>query len=517
MNLTWNKGYEDYTDTEHWLPRLQYLLKSQMQFTPETAAGMGTDELLNKMEETEELLRFYCSSNDPDSLEELLKKHKAMLNLCTEHFSKDVQIWYLNMEYHRLNALLLQVRSNLSLAAESYKQALICAQSCFSLLQESSSFTMEQLAYIGWACVEVHKEASLLYDTVYDGRQAYASLSDAVPMLIWTEPFLKNTPGICDQAGDLYASIAGAAYLNQDPGRGKDCFERSIKLYHEMGDQYHTDFYYARSIWNQSSYGMQVYLTEGNPQPMQDCKATADRFLSEHDSEPRDRGIVLGALGIILMQESAACQQNGRLSEAVSLSRSGLSHLNQSLELLENDFRGKTGYYYLTVNAIAAKVFGSYAGGLDFAGVQLYYNGNKIEALQSFQKALSMLDHKKNYGMGESAELLLRAEIMEYLALLAVDDEQAEQVVHWGTQSADFAEEAACKTGNPAAWEIVILSSALVAEICLLLKNKKQAGVYAEKGLLACDRLTQIMPSNPRLEMRRTLTTYKKKAARRFF
>lgn len=517
MNLTWNKGYEDYTDTEHWLPRLQYLLESQTRFTPETAACMDNSELLDKTEETEELLRFYLSSDDPDSLENLLQKQKAMLHLCAERCPDDAKTRYLNMEYHRISALLFQTGGNLSQAAGYYKQALACAQNCFSLLQTDSSFTPEQRAYIGWACIEVYKETSFLYDTVYGGRQSYAVLSDALPLLTWTEPFLKNTPGIQDQAGDLYASVAGAAYLNQDPGKGKDCFQRAVKLYHEMGNQYDSDFYYARSIWNQSAYGMQAWLAEGNPQPMLDCKTAADHFLSEHDPEPRDRGIVLGALGIILMQESAACQQNERLPEAVALSRSGLAHLKQSLELLENDYKGKTGYYYLTVNAIAAKVFGSYVGGLDFAGVQLYYNGDKNEALQSFQKALSMLDHKENYGMGESAELLLRAEIMEYLALLAVDREQAEQAVHWGSQSADLAEESARKTGNPAAWEIVILSSALVAEICLLLKNKKQAGIYADKGILACDCLAQSLTSNPRLEMRRSLTAYKKRASRRFF
>ena len=89
-----------------------------------------------------------------------------------------------------------------------------------------------------------------------------------------------------------------------------------------MGTRYDADFYHARRIWNQSAYGMQAYLTEGNPQPMTECKDAANRFLSERDSEPRDRGIVLGALGIILMQESAACQQNERLSEAVALSGS---------------------------------------------------------------------------------------------------------------------------------------------------------------------------------------------------
>ena len=517
MNHTWNKGYEDYTDTEHWLPRLQYLLELQTQLTPDRAACMENEELLNKIEETEELLRFYCSSNDPDSLENLLPKQSAMLNLCTERCLNDTRIWYLHMEYNRLNAMLLQTRNDLSKAAEYYKQALICSRNCFSLLQAENSFTLDQLAYTGWACIEIHKEASHLFDAVHDGRQAYAVLSDAVPMLIWTEPFLQDTPGIQDQAGDLYASIAGTAYLNQDPEKGRDCFQRSIKLYHEMGTRYDADFYHARRIWNQSAYGMQAYLTEGNPQPMTECKDAANRFLSERDSEPRDRGIVLGALGIILMQESAACQQNERLSEAVALSGSGLSSLQQALELLEDDYRGKTGYYYLTVHAIAAKVFGSYVGGLDFAGVQLYYNGNKNKALQSFQKALSMLDHKENYGMAESAELLLRGEIMEYLALLAIDNEQAEQVVHWGSQSADLAEKAAQKSGNPAAWEIVILSSALVSEISLLLKNKKQAGIYAEKGLLACDCLAQILPSSPRLEMRRALTAYKKKASRRFF
>lgn len=517
MNLTWNREYEDYTDTEHWIPRFQYLLEAQTQFMPDTAAGMETGELLNKMEETEELLRFYCSSSDPDRLSKLLQKQKAMLDLCAERSLNNTQFWYLNMEYDRLNALLFQSRGNLPQAAEYYKQALICAKTCFSLLQTDRSFTPEQLAYTGWACIEIHKEASLLYDAIHNGHQSYTVLSDTIPLLIWTEPFLKNTPGIQDQAGDLYAMIAGAAYLNQNPDRGKDCFQRSISLYHEMGNQYNVDFYHARSIWNQSTYGMQAYLVEGNPQPIQNCETTAERFLSEHDPEPRDRGIVLGALGIILMQKSAACQQNEHLSEAVALSESGLSNLQQSLELLENDYRGKTGYYYLTVNAIAAKVYGSYVGGLDFAGVQLYHSGNKNKALQSFQKALSMLDCKKDYGMAESAELLLRAEIMEYLALLAADNEQAEQVAYWASQSADLAEDAARKTGNPAAWEIVIFSSALVAEASLLLKNKKQAGIYAQKGILACDCLTQILPSSPKLEMRRTLASFKKKASRRFF
>ena len=81
----------------------------------------------------------------------------------------------------------------------------------------------------------------------------------------------------------------------------------------------------------------------------------------------------------------------------------------------------------------------------------------------------------------------------------------------------NFGEEAAQKTGNPAAWQIVIISASLVSEIAAITKEKLKMSTAAARGLAACDELARLMPEHGILSMRSNLEKRIKKSSKRFF
>ena len=60
MNLTFEKGYDDYTDSVGWRKVYEEARRFSARLTRESAGGMDDEELLSAMEQLEELIRTHC-------------------------------------------------------------------------------------------------------------------------------------------------------------------------------------------------------------------------------------------------------------------------------------------------------------------------------------------------------------------------------------------------------------------------------------------------------------------------
>lgn len=518
MQLTYDKGYADYTDTAHWLPRLEQLKAAAGALTPDSAASMPDAQLLDAMEQLEELMRFYCSEQDFQGLEPAMRKFNDLLKLCRSRMISGVEVSYLEMVFLRLNALLYRGHGQNRQAAEGYQKCLDIAKRCFSQLRASSHLNTEQILFVGWNCVECFRETAETNDAILNADASVETLRAMIPMLKWLETYILTAPGLCDQAAEQYTTIAGILYQHQDMVTAGRCYESAIELLNGLDTRIGSDFYRARAIWVHCNYGLMEFMQRGNPNVMIACEKEADEYLLERQfAEKRDTAIVQGAKGMVLIQKGLAFQQNGNLPQAISLAGEGCNMLKETLEVLENDYKPHRDYYRTVVFRIAARVYNSYVGALDGLGVMYYQNEDSDLAEQTFSTALDLLTDSDTYSMGESGSALIRAEANQYMSLISSDKGDVFQADFYGTQAADLAMELGEQTGNAGAWDIAMVSCCLVAEICLAMKNKPKALTYADKGLLACDNLAQLMPQNPKLQLRDNLIKFRKKASRRFF
>ena len=83
MELTWDKGYMDYEDPA-WEKRMQILKDVQNSTSAASAQGMDGESLLNYLEKTEELLRYYAAERDFQNLENLMRKYEPLLPIAAK-------------------------------------------------------------------------------------------------------------------------------------------------------------------------------------------------------------------------------------------------------------------------------------------------------------------------------------------------------------------------------------------------------------------------------------------------
>ena len=81
MNLTFEKGYDDYTDSVGWRKVYEEARRFSARLTRESAGGMDDEELLSAMEQLEELIRYYGYRQDLRSLEPIMAKMNMLLSL----------------------------------------------------------------------------------------------------------------------------------------------------------------------------------------------------------------------------------------------------------------------------------------------------------------------------------------------------------------------------------------------------------------------------------------------------
>lgn len=517
MKLTFQKGYEEYSDSVHWLPRFEELKAIVSGLDTSRTAQLSNDALLDTMENVEELMRYYCVVQDFRQLEPVMRAFYALLQQCTARNMHNVQVLYLEMLFLRMDALLYRANGQHRQSAQGYDRCLAVARRCFDALK-NAALSDEQRLFVGWNCVECWKEAAEVHDMALDTVGSSKILHEVIPVMQWLEPYLVDAAGICDQASELYANAASSFYQYGDPAGGNDCYIHAFDLLRSLDDLHGSDFYLARAIWIRSVHGMMELTVSGNPKIMLQCENEALSYLRQRaGAEPRDRSIVEAAKAIVQLQRSLTFQQNGKFSEAIEMAKNSIAELEASLDILKADYEQRQGYYRSVMERITGRIYNSHVGAMETLGVMYFQAGDEAAAEMMMQDVLKELTETGGLRMAGSGAALIQSEALQYLGIIASSEGNIYQADFYGTQAADLALSLGEETGNPGAWGVAAISCSLVAEIALSTKNKAKAATYAEKGLSACDALARINPNSPQLSMRGNLEKFKKKASRRFF
>ena len=517
MELTWHKGYEDYDDPA-WPPRREHLTAIWQSVSLAQAGEMDTDALLNHLELTEELMRYYTAISDFRNLEPLMRSYEPMLRLLEPRHPDTAGYWYLETEYNRLNALLYLDQKSNQQALKYYEQALVCSDSCYSCLQsEAGQYNDEQRLFLAWSCAECRGEMALACERTLNNTRMYQVLTGTIPILQYIETCLKDAYGIWEKTAELYARIGAAYYQNNEFGNGDVYYGASERMYAELAEEVDSDFYRAKQLWTHGLHGIDAFTRAGNANVMLACEQEVQAFLSA-GAAGRDRAIAQGALGMTYMQRGIAFQQSGDLKAAIQWTEQSADLFGNAQEALEKEMGNlENSLARSELSTIAARLYSSNVAAMDVLGVQYFASDRFDEAQGVFEETLSMLTDPPGYSMAENASLLIRAECCEYLALLAVNGNDKHKVDFYGLQAMDLGEEAARKSGNPAAWQLVIISASLVSEVAEAMKEKQKMGTVAARGLAACDELARLTPDNDFLSMRGNLERREKKSKRRFF
>ena len=518
MNLTYNKGYDDYSDSRNWLPQFEFLKCVAEDIDLDLAEAMPDSQLLDTMEQLEELQRYYCAVEDMKNLEPVMRKYYDLLKLCKIRGISGMEYSYFDMFFQRINAILYRGHNQFRQAEQQYEVCLNAARQCFMQLKNGATTDTEQIVYIGWNCIECFKEAAEVLDRLLETNRSMALLLEMIPMLDWLSVYLTNAPGICDQVAEQYTTIGGVLSLRDHFHEADHCAEQAIALYNGLDARYGSDFYRARAIWTQCTHGLLKYMKQDKPELiLKTEQEAADYILHRYEVLQRDRAIVEAAQGIVLYQRAVAVQQSGNLQQAILLMKDAIGKMKISLEVLEADFEGKEGYARSVVYRIASRVYSSFVGALDGISILYYGSGQYDLAENTLEEALARLADSETYQMTGSAMTFLRAEVQQYLALVKIEQGDIREAEFYGVQAADGAYESAKQTGDSIAWGIAVGSCSIMAETYLKLKNKPKALTYATMGLEACENLSKLMPDHPILNLQKTIQNYHKKASRRFF
>lgn len=517
MELIWHKGYDDYDDPA-WQPRMEHLTAVWKSVSLQQAGEMDTDALMDHLELVEELMRHYTTVNDLRNLEPVMRSYEPMLQQLRSRQPDRAGYWYLEMEYSRLNGILYLDQKSNQQAAGYYEQALAHGDRCFSRLQsEAPQFSDEQRLYLAWSCAECRGEAALAWERTLNNARMYQALTGSLPILQYIESCLKDAYGVWEKTAELYARIGAAFYLNNEFDKGNACYGGSVRMYAGLAEELDSDFLRAKRLWVCGLHGVDAFTRAGDANVMLAYEREIQAFL-DGGAKGRDRAIAQGALGMDYMQRGVAFQQSGDLKTAIQWMEQSVDLLGNAQEALEKDREGLENRLAKSeLSDIAARLYSSAVAAMDVLGVQYFAADRHDEARGVFEETLSMLTDSPGYTMAENASLIIRAECCEYLALLAVNDNDQHKVDFYGMQAMDLGEEAARKSGNPAAWQIVIVTASLVSEVAEVLKEKQKMGAVAARGLAACKELARLTPDNDILTMRGNLERREKKSKRRFF
>ena len=518
MLLTWNRGYEDYTDAANWEPRYAELCRLADSVTVADARQFSDEQLLDTLELLEELMRFYCVESNMAGLEQVMRKFNELMTLCRKRHMSGIELQYLEMVFQRINAMLYRAHGQHKQGVDCYDTCVETAERCFAALKKAGHLSDEQKFFVGWSCIECWKEAAEAHDALMDAPGTVRLMQEVLPMLEWVEKYLTDSPGICDQTAELYAACAGVFYQYGDAAGGDRCYRQAVRLFNRLDETIGSDFYRARAIWILCLHGTMAFLAAGDAGLMLQCEKEAAEYLTERPKAVlRDTTIVKSAQALISLQRSTALQQNGNLEAAIDLAKNAVAQLDVGLSILQEDCEGHQGYYSTVLSKIIARVNSMCVGSKETLGVMYYQNEDPVAAEMMMKDVLEELTRTTGPRMTGSGAVLIQSEALQYLALIASEDGDVNQADFYGTQSADLAFSLAESSGNINAWVLTVVSSSLVAEIALAVKNKAKAAQYAEQGLSACDALARAVPDHPHLALRGNLEKFRKKANRRFF
>lgn len=511
MRLTWGE-YLDYEDPV-WQERKAYLEEIRQRFSKE-AAGFDTAELLDYLEQLEELLRYYTFVRDFQSLEPLMRYYEPLLGILEGRGTDTAGYWYLEMEYGRVNGLLYLDQGNNRKAAEHFRQTLDRSRHCFACLgREEGQYSEKQRLYLAWACAECANEAAGAYERLLEAGEGYRILMGILPILEYVENCGGDT-GITEKTAELYFRIGSMSYQNGDIGNGETCYGKGESIYHRLAVTRDSDYYRAKKLWAQSNHGIDAFVHGGDSRVMLACEREIRQFL-EGDVWGYNRALVMGALAVVCRQQSVALWQSGDADDALRKSQEGVKLFDGALEILEAESRVQDKSAARNALAeISAQLYSSRVAALEVLGIQCYQRDQKEEAGEKLERVLAYLADAGRYHIPEGPALLLRAESCEYLALMAAENGDVQRVEFYAAQAMEFGERAAKVNGNPAAWELVVLSAALAADG---MRDRQKAGKFAGQGLAACEELAKLSPDSGMLDMRRNLEKWKKKADRTGF
>lgn len=514
MRLTWGE-YVDYEDPV-WQERKAYLEEIRQRFSKE-AAGFDTAELLDYLEQLEELLRYYTFVRDFQSLEPLMRYYEPLLGILEGRGTDTAGYWYLEMEYGRVNGLLYLDQGNNRKAAEHFRQTLDRSRHCFACLgREEGQYSEKQRLYLAWACAECANEAAGAYERLLEAGEGYRILMGILPILEYVENCGGDT-GITEKTAELYFRIGSMSYQNGDIRNGETCYGKGESIYHRLAVTRDSDYYRAKKLWAQSNHGIDAFVHGGDSRVMLAWEREIRQFL-EGDVWGYNRALAMGALAVVCRQQSVALWQSGDADNALRKSQEGVKLFDGALEILEAESRVQDKSAARNALAeISAQLYSSRVAALEVLGIQCYQRDRKEEAGEKLERVLAYLADAGRYHIPEGPALLLRAESCEYLALMAAENGDVQRVEFYAAQAMEFGERAAKVNGNPAAWELVVLSAALAAETADGMRDRQKAGKFAGQGLAACEELAKLSPDSGMLDMRRNLEKWKKKADRTGF
>jgi hypothetical protein len=194
-----------------------------------------------------------------------------------------------------------------------------------------------------------------------------------------------------------------------------------------------------------------------------------------------------------------------------------ISTWNRCIEILQADYADRQGHYHMVLSGITGRIYNMRTTAMESLGIMYYQNQDMDNADATLKEVLEELTKTTGMHMSGSGSVVVHAEVLQYLGLIASDQGDPYQAEFYATQAADMAFSLGKDSGQANAWTLAVGSCSLAAEVALNMKNKTKAANYAQMGLEACDALAQLAPNHPYLSLRSNLTKFKKKATRWFF
>ncbi|MBO5473950.1 MAG: hypothetical protein J6A08_09225 [Lachnospiraceae bacterium] len=512
MKLCFPTEYTNFADREHFTPRLAALQKSY----EETLRNKDTDihTLLNRMEDMQELMRYYAHTGDYGALEPVMRTQAEYLEQCRScgvlPGESRAGLSWLEMDFARINAQLFMADQDVVQARPYYQEAFTLAGQCFSNILNNNRLSEEQLLYIGWACAETMQEAASA-----DSAETLDRYHALIPILEYLEPLMKDYILIRDQTAELYLAAAGVLFSYGEQTQGSRLFQHASLMFRELYHTHGADIHLVRALWTECLYSLQVLSSTGQTELLLRCEAAAEN-VSQTITAALEHNILQAIRGLTASQKSIPLQASGQTEQAAALSHQGCRLLVQALRGLEQEREADSYLRGTILSGMLIRIYHGYAAALDLLGVQCISLSRPEEAADAFLKILALLRDEQQKLAGTDLSVM-RAEALQYLALIALMKDNGQECQFYGEQAVQNALEAAERTGLPAAWAIAIMSCSILSEYYLQYKDKARAAHYANTGLTACDRLRQIDSCHEQLALSHRLMQLKKKAARRIF
>lgn len=517
MRLSWDYLYEDYSDSKNWPPRFEELKAVAAKLEQANLTELSDTAILERLEEVEELMRYYTSISDYKNLETIMRLQYRLMQQGENAGLSGVAFRYFRLIFERVNAVLYRADGQNRKAADEYAKACETAEQCISELKRDESLEDKQKLYIGWACHEVLDEASQVFASIVDYSKALAYCDRTLSLLKWLEPYMADSPSIQNKTADVYFSYGGIFYQNGNIEKGRNCYETSIHMLEKLSEQHNSDFCYAHSLWVMANYGLQAFTCSGDASILLDCEVKSNAALNERFKDECEIAIAEAAIALILIQKGLVYQQSGKSAEAVQHTKQGVSLCKSSLDKLDSIAEINRIYYRTIIKAIAVRVFASYTGALDTLGILLYFDNKYEDSKETFENLLTILNKQSEYALSEAAGTIIRAECSNYMALISAEEGDNDAFEFYAEQAALLSSNIAKKINNAAILQIESQACSLLAEYYLNAKNKSKALKYAEMGLSACDELQRLAPQNCQPQLVQMLEKFKKKASRKFF